>query len=264
MTGSYLGSTFAISVLVQAGFFGFAASLKTDKVTDLSYSITFILLALVLLFDNDPSEPAQTVVAAMVVLWGVRLGVYLLLRIIRMKRDPRFDGIREHAWRFARFWILQGIVVWVVMLPVTLWFSDPGSWGALRWPGLLVWSAGLVIETVADLQKFRHKTRGDAGWTCSGLWRYSRHPNYFGELLCWWGVFLFVSPDLAGWEWAAAAGPLALTFLLLRVTGIPPLRKRAGERWGDDPRYREYVRSTRLLVPLPVLRKKPDPRRKRL
>lgn len=262
MTGNYLEVTFAISVLVQAGFFGFAASLKTDKVTDLSYSVTFILLALVLLFDNDPSEPAQAVIAAMVVLWGVRLGVYLLLRIILMKRDPRFDGIREDLRRFARFWLLQGVVVWVVMLPVTIWFSDPGGWGALRWPGLLVWSAGLVIETVADLQKFRHKTRAGVGWTCSGLWRYSRHPNYFGELLCWWGVFLFVLPDLAGWEWAAVAGPLTLTFLLLRVTGVPPLRKRAVERWGDDPRYREYVRSTRLLVPWPVFRR-PTPRRER-
>ena len=262
MTGNYLAVTFAISILVQAGFFGFAASLRTDKVTDLSYSITFILLALVLLLDNDPSAPAQTVIVAMVVLWGVRLGAYLLLRIIRMKRDPRFDGIREDARRFARFWLLQGVVVWVVMLPVTIWFTDPGVWGAPRWPGLLVWSAGLVTESVADLQKFRHKTRGGAGWTRSGLWRYSRHPNYFGELLCWSGVFLFVAPDLAGWEWAAAAGPLALALLLLRVTGIPPLRKRALERWGDDPRYREYLRSTRLLIPWPVLRK-PAARRKR-
>ena len=254
--------TFAISVLVQAGFFGFAASLKTDKVTDLSYSVTFILLALVLLFDNDPSEPAQAVIAAMVVLWGVRLGVYLLLRIIRMKRDPRFDGIREDLRRFARFWILQG----VVGLGRSCFRSRSGSRipaAGARYDGPDSWSGPPDLSSRPWRTCRNSVTRPAAA--LDGRARVSGAtagiPTTSGAALLV-RVFLFVLPDLAGWEWAAVAGPLTLTFLLLRVTGVPPLRKRAVERWGDDPRYREYVRSTRLLVPWPGFRR-PTPRRER-
>jgi steroid 5-alpha reductase family enzyme len=86
----------------------------------------------------------------------------------------------------------------------------------------------------------------------SGLWRYSRHPNYFGELLVWWGVFVFVAGDLRGWQWLAVAGPLAITFLLLRVTGIPTLEASAARKWGDNPSYLAYkARTSRLLLWLP-------------
>ncbi len=87
----------------------------------------------------------------MVVAWGVRLAWYLLYRIMQMGRDARFDGIRERFWSFAKFWFFQGIAVWAIMLPVTLWFAAPGQWTALKTAGAIVWLAGLLIETVADL-----------------------------------------------------------------------------------------------------------------
>ena len=246
-------STLAISIAVQAAFFAFAATLKTDKVTDLSYGLTFIILANVLLFRHATWQVPQVVLALMVVLWGVRLAGYLLFRIVRMKRDPRFDGVRERFWSFAKFWLFQGIAVWVIMLPVIAWFASPGPGNWLMPVGAAVWLTGLVIETVADAQKFRHKSRpgGDRSWVDTGLWRYSRHPNYFGELLCWWGVFVFVAGDLSGWWWLAIAGPALITLLLLFGTGVPTLEKSANRKWGDDPAYAEYRRRTRLLVPLP-------------
>ena len=252
--------TLSISLLIQGAFFVFAAILKTDKVTDLSYGLTFVVLAWVLMLQSAPGQGPQRILALMVTVWGIRLAVYLLYRIIQMKRDPRFDGIRERFWKFFQFWFFQGVVVWIIMPPVTLWFPNSGPWDALKSLGVLVWAVGLIIETVADVQKFRAKTRrsGATRWTASGLWRYSRHPNYFGELLCWWGVFIFVAGDLSGWAWLAGIGPMTLTYLLLYVTGIPMLEKGAERKWGQDPDYQAYKRETRVLIPWPASTRKSE------
>ena len=247
----YLWTTLAVSMAVQAIFFAFAAGLKTDKVTDLSYGLTFVLLAAGLIWATGRTDGTAVVLSLMVGAWGVRLAGYLLFRILWMGRDKRFDGIRERPLAFAKFWLLQGVAVWVIMLPVALWFGAPGGgWGVEKSVGLLVWLAGLVIETVADVQKFRHKTsaEGRDRWTDVGLWRHARHPNYFGELLCWWGIFVFVAVDLGAWALLAVAGPLMITVLLLFVSGIPPLEESAQRRWGALPEYQAYRKRTRLLI----------------
>jgi len=209
--------TLTLSLAIQAVFFVFAASFKTDKVTDLSYGLTFILLAVFLLFRHPAAAWPSLALTLMVVLWGLRLAGYLFFRIMRMKRDKRFDGIREHFWKFFQFWFFQGVVVWVIMLPAILWFGTPGRWNLWMTIGLLVWATGLAIETVADAQKFRFKSQPDGAgrWIDTGLWRLSRHPNYFGEILCWWGVFAFTIPDLGRWVVAGAIGPVTLTLILL-------------------------------------------------
>jgi steroid 5-alpha reductase family enzyme len=248
--------TLTLSLAVQAVFFAFAATLKTDKVTDLSYGLTFVMLALVLLGQADSTRWPERALALMLILWGVRLAGYLLFRIIQMGRDKRFDGVRENFWRFFRFWFFQGIAVWVIMLPVIVWFAAPGPWNPLMTAGVMIWAAGLLIETVADAQKFTAKRQpgGESRWMDTGVWRYSRHPNYFGELLVWWGVFAFVAGDLTGWQWLSIVGPSAITFLLLRVTGIPTLEASANRKWGGNPAYQSYVRRTSRLVLWPPRR----------
>lgn len=245
--------TLGLSLLVQALFFAFAAAFKTDKLTDLSYGLTFVLIAAALLTRSRAQGLAPLVLTAMVVAWGVRLAGYLLYRIVHMGRDARFDGIRERFWSFFRFWLFQGLAVWVIMLPVTLWFSRPGPWTLWTTMGTSLWFVGFVLETVADQQKFAFKRtpQGQSRFTDTGLWRYSRHPNYFGELLCWWGVFLFAAPGLGAWLPLAIAGPLAITGLLLLGTGIPTLEASARKKWGDDPEYQAYRRRTRALLPWP-------------
>lgn len=249
-----LALTLAVSGAVQAMFFALAARYRTDKVTDLSYGLTFIGVTLLLLFTREHPDTAHWILAGMILLWALRLTVYLFVRILRIQRDPRFDGVREHFWKFLRFWVFQGLVVWTLMLPATLWFPKAAGWDAFKGAGLLIWAAGLVIETLADLQKYRQKTtpRGRARWVESGLWKYSRHPNYFGELLCWWGVFLYVATDLEGLGALAALGPLTLTVLLVFVTGIPILERQADRQWGRDAAYREYKERTSVLIPWPA------------
>ena len=249
-----IGLSFLFALAVNGAFFAVAAVRKTDVVTDLSYSLTFALLAIALLF-TGAREAVQLVASLLVLAWAVRLGAYLFRRILRMKVDHRFDGIRDHPLRFARFWVLQAITVAVVMLPVSYLLDrdHPPRFGAWAAVGVCIWLAGFVLETVADAQKsaFKAKDENRGRFIAVGVWRYSRHPNYFGEMLVWWGLFVYAVPVLHGAAFAVVAGPLFITLLLLFVSGIPPLERSADEKHGDDPAYRDYKRRTSILVPLP-------------
>jgi steroid 5-alpha reductase family enzyme len=244
----------AVALVVNGAFFAVAATRKTDVVTDLSYSLTFALLAVVLLF-TDARHPVQLVAALLVLAWAVRLGGYLFRRILRIKVDHRFDAMRDDPLRFARFWVLQAITVAIVMLPVSYFLDRDHPPGFEAWmvAGAAVWLVGLVIEATADAQKssFRAKKENRGHFVDSGLWRYSRHPNYFGEMLIWWGLFLYTVPVLHGWAWTVIAGPVFIMLLLLFVSGIPLLERSADERYGGDPAYRVYKSRTSILVPLP-------------
>ena len=246
--------SFLIALAVNAAFFAFAAVRKTDVVTDLSYSLSFVVLAIVLPF-LGAREPVQLAASLLVLIWAVRLGGYLLRRILRMKVDHRFDEMRDNPFRFARFWLLQAISVAVIMLPVSYLLGRDAAPKIGIWAiaGAIVWLLGLVIETVADAQKSSFKARSENRdrFITGGLWRYSRHPNYFGEMLVWWGLFVFAVPFLHGAAFAVVVGPIFITLLLLFVSGVPLLERSADARYGDDPAYREYKRRTSILVPLP-------------
>ena len=247
--------TLIISFLIQTVFFAFAASFKTDKVTDLSYGLTFIIIASYLFFKNLTLSFIQLAVYWAVIIWGVRLVAYLYNRILKIKKDRRFDGIRENFLKFARFWLFQGIAVWIIMIPSILVLSSQEAkpFGFLAWAGLAIWLIGLLTETIADYQKFvfKNQPKNKNKWIQTGLWRYSRHPNYFGEMLVWWGIFSLALPYLAGWKLLSMVGPLFITFILLFVSGIPPLEKRSDQKYGKNKKYREYKKKTSLLIPLP-------------
>lgn len=244
-----------ISFLIQVFFFALAAINKTDKFTDLSYGLTFIAIALFFLF-RSRFHLLQITLFLMILFWGLRLISYLFMRILKIKKDSRFDEIRDNPLKFAQFWFFQAISVWVIMLPAVIVLTTDGmiKFTTISILGLAVWLVGLMIEATADQQKFEFKNQPEnrKKWTNAGLWQYSRHPNYFGEMLCWWGVFIFCLPILSGLEYIAVISPLYITTLLLFVTGVPPLEKRYDERFKDNEKYQEYKQRTNLLVPLPV------------
>jgi steroid 5-alpha reductase family enzyme len=246
--------SFIIALAVNGAFFAIAAARRTDVVTDLSYSLTFAILAVALAFTGARTS-VQLTASLLVVVWAVRLGGYLFRRILRMKVDHRFDSMRDKPLRFARFWFLQAITVAIVMLPVSYLLdrSRAPGFGAWAAAGAAVWLAGLLVEGVADAQKsaFRLREENRGRFIASGLWRYSRHPNYFGEILVWWGLFVYAIPFLDGAAFAVVIGPVFITLLLLFVSGIPPLERSADEKYGHDPAYRDYKRRTSILVLLP-------------
>ncbi len=244
-----------ISVLINTVFFAFAAALRTDKVTDLSYSLSFVALAIFLLATAGRFDWLKAGAALLVSAWGLRLAGYLFSRILLTKVDHRFDGMRDKPLAFARFWILQAFSVWLVMLSVIRLLSLPSPLplGPLAVIGALAWAIGFAIEIVSDAQKFRFKSDPEKGkgFMSTGIWSWSRHPNYFGESPPWWGIFVAAAPAFHGWDFLTILGPLALTILLLFVSGVPLLEKSAEKKYGADPAYREYMRRTSLFIPLP-------------
>ena len=223
--------------------------LKTDKLTDLSYSLSFIILIIVSVIFSDIS-PAKIVLSSMIIIWGLRLGIFLFIRIHKIRYDRRFDGIRESFLRFLRFWVLQGLAVWVILLPALLFIS--GETGRVSWVGIAVWALGLLTESFADFQKYRfnQKNRGKGKFINTGLWKYSRHPNYFGEILCWVGVYTFTFGSLSPTQKVIGlTSPLFIMVLLLFVTGIPLLEKQADIRGGSQKSYMDYKKKTSILIP---------------
>lgn len=249
-----LVETLILSLSLQTIFFVFAAMFKTDKLTDLSYGLTFIFLGIFAL--SLPSSPAfsQYLLFTLVFLWAARLSVYLFIRILKTKKDKRFDGVREKPLKFARFWFLQALSVWIIMLPAIVVFASKEDRFSLPFlaAGTGIWLLGFVVETISDFQKYTYKNKGGKGFVSSGLWKYSQHPNYFGEITLWWGIFIFAFPFLSGIWYLTIIGPIYITLLICFVSGIPPLRKSYQARFGKDKKYQRYIKSTSLLIPLPV------------
>jgi steroid 5-alpha reductase family enzyme len=245
--------TLVVSLSIQALFFVMASWLRSDVFTDITYSMTFAVLTLGLLLGGDRLTPGNILQTGLIVIWSARLGGYLLIRILRTKKDDRFNGIRENPLRFGMFWFFQGVSVWVILLPTTLAMSRAGDW--LWCPsavaGCAVWLCGFVLETVADQQKFSFRSLPEnrGRFIQTGLWRTARHPNYFGEMLCWWGLFFIAAPAFASWQWVALAGPVFLTALLRFGTGVPTVARKQKQKYGHLPEYQRYLRSTNLLVP---------------
>jgi steroid 5-alpha reductase family enzyme len=152
---------------------------KTDKLTDLSYSLTFIGLSLYIFFSKTYSLK-NLILLIMVLTWAFRLGTFLLIRIRKQKKDDRFDNMRNSFFKFLGFWLLQGFTAWIILIPVILSTEKYCIFG------LAIWLTGILIESFADYQKFsfNKNPKNKNKFIQTGLWKYSRHPNYFGEILC--------------------------------------------------------------------------------
>lgn len=241
-----------VSFIVNILLFVPAFILQTDKFTDIGYALTFIFVALYG-FLYQSASMIYTIAFIVVVLWALRLGSYLFYRIFNMKKDKRFDQMRKRFVSFLGFWLLQAVTVFIVSIGFTRLVVVDSSFNPLSLAGIVITLAGLLIESIADIQKFNFKKipENSGKWTNIGLWKYARHPNYFGEMLVWWGIFIYGAFYLAGWSLALSViSPLFISFMMLYVSGIPLLRKRWDKKWGKDPKYQEYIKSTRLLVPI--------------
>jgi len=226
---------------------------RTERFYDLTGSLTYIALTALAVGLGPAADARAMLLAAMVVSWSARLGLFLFTRILAEGADRRFDDIRGSFVRFFVAWTLQG--VWVCFTAGAALAAITGGHraplGVLDAIGFAIWGAGFAIEAVADQQKRRFKSRPEnAGrFISSGLWARSRHPNYFGEIVLWIGVALVALPALEGWQLVTLVSPVFVTFLLTRVSGVPLLEQRADARWGGDPEYRAYKTRTPVLVP---------------
>ncbi|MEM7589568.1 MAG: DUF1295 domain-containing protein [Myxococcota bacterium] len=231
---------------------------QTDRFTDVCYALTFVAVACYGLSKNAATT-SNLMLFVMICLWAMRLGSFLFIRIYTTGSDSRFDAMRTDFWKFGAFWLLQGVTVWIIMLPSTLFFANRVKRICpLAYMAAALWLVGLMIETVADQQKYQFTTdpANSGKWIDSGLWRYSRHPNYFGEILVWTGIYgytlfgLNTTQSLVG-----LISPAFISLLLVFVSGVPPLENKADQRWGNNPQYRAYKAKTNLLIPWPPKKK---------
>lgn len=234
-----------------------AALMRTERFYDATGTLTYLAVVATAWFGGERSALAG-VLAVMVVAWALRLGVFLVARIRRDGSDGRFDDIKRDPVRFLASWTTQAL--WVVVTAgcalAAMTTPEDAGLGVLTVVGVAVWVVGLAVEAVADAQKrsFRSHPGNDGRFITTGLWAWSRHPNYFGEIVLWVGVALAALPALSGWRYLTLVSPVFVALLLTRVSGIPLLEARARRRWGDEPAYRAYVERTPVLVPRPPSR----------
>jgi steroid 5-alpha reductase family enzyme len=226
---------------------------QTERYYDLVGGITYITTITVAVLLSGNLGLRATLVAAMVIIWALRLATFLFHRISSSGHDSRFDEIKNRPLRFFLAWTLQGL--WVLLTAATALVVITGnvhqSLGVLGIAGITLWSIGMLIEVVADRQKSRFKEDPDnvGKFISAGLWAWSRHPNYFGEIVLWTGMAIVALPVLQGWQWITLISPVFVIFLLTKVSGIPLLEEKADRIWGGDDDYEEYKRRTPVLIP---------------
>ena len=245
----------ALAFLVNWLAFIPAAIKKTEHFYDLTGGITYITVVIVAVLLSSPLDLRSMIVAAMVLFWSIRLASFLFMRISRAGKDSRFDEMKHKPWNFLLAWTLQGL--WVLLTAAcALAIISNGNrvpLGTIGYIGIAVWAIGITIEIVADRQKsaFRADPANKGRFISTGLWAWSRHPNYFGEIVLWTGMAIIALPVLQGWQWATLISPVFVFFLLTKVSGVPLLEKAADERWGGEEDYETYKQNTPVLFMKP-------------
>jgi steroid 5-alpha reductase family enzyme len=242
-------------VILGIAFLTWLGSLRTRDVSivDSVWSLFFLAAAAVYAALVPERGPRAALALALVAVWAVRLAAYLTTRNWGEPEDRRYQAIRRHhepGFAVKSLYLifgLQGLLAWVISLPLLGAIAAPRPLNQLDAVAVTLWLFGFVFETVADLQLARFKRRPESRGRAldTGLWRYTRHPNYFGEFCLWWGIYLLAA---AGGAWWSVAAPLLLSFLLLRVSGVALLERDITER---RPAYRQYIERTNAFFPGP-------------
>jgi steroid 5-alpha reductase family enzyme len=238
--------------VTMTAWFVVALIKKDNSVADIAWGLGFVLVALFTLFDRSVFSGRQILVSGMVCVWGLRLAAYILIRNRKRGEDSRYAALRAKWGRgfalrsYFQVFLLQGLFLIVISSSVIVVNSSPqGPLGALDLAGTVVWVTGFVFESAGDAQlaRFKRDPANRGRIMDRGLWRYTRHPNYFGESLMWWGIFLVALEEPYGWT--TVASPVLITFLLVRVSGISLLEK----RYAGNAEFQAYARKTNAFVP---------------
>ena len=243
-----------IVLMYMTDWFLLALWRRRNDLADIAWGGGFIVAALTAGTLQTGATPRARLVVLLVILWGMRLAVHIGLRNLGKGEDDRYRKWREEWGKhwllrsFLQVFLLQGFLIYLISLPVTyMILAGPSGWTWLDALGLTVWIIGFFFEAVGDFQlaQFKKNPANRGKIIQQGLWRYSRHPNYFGEVTLWWGIYLIALSAPGGW--VTIIGPLTITFLILKVSGIPLLEK----KYADNAAFQEYARRTSVFFPLP-------------
>jgi steroid 5-alpha reductase family enzyme len=257
-----LGIVKGLSLFALCGFIAFAvqwialvpAYLKqTEHFYDLTGGLTYLTVILFALWQSGGQDTRSILLTCLVIIWSIRLASFLFLRVRKQGSDSRFDEIKLNFWRFSIAWTVQGL--WVLVTAgaalAAIASSQKVAIDGFAVIGLLMWLVGFGFEAIADNQKrvFRKQKNTNSEFIQTGLWAYSRHPNYFGEILLWTGVAIIAYPALYEWQLVTLISPVFVAVLLTKVSGIPMQEEQAEQRWKDNQDYQDYKKSTPVLIP---------------
>jgi steroid 5-alpha reductase family enzyme len=227
---------------------------NSEKFFDATGSLTYLALIGSAQVLTETSGLRRYVSSSMVVLWCVRLGSYLLMRILQDGKDARFDDFKKNNVRFLGVWSIQALWCFLVASPALVMITSDACGDTLGIPdyvGWAVWVLAFLIEVIADKQKsdFRKDPANKGKFITTGLWAYSRHPNYFGEISMWVGICISGSTCFRSAQWLAWLSPLTTLVLLTLVSGVPLLEATGDKRWGQLPEYQHYMKHTPCIFP---------------
>jgi steroid 5-alpha reductase family enzyme len=245
----------ALAYAIQWVVFVPAYLLQSERFFDLTGSLSYILVVSIALMLTPPLDVRSGILWLLVVIWAARLGTFLFARVQKAGKDSRFDDLRSSFVRFLNVWTIQGLWVSLTLAAALAAITSATPESAARLDGfaivgLLVWVVGFALEAVADAQKrrFRADPANRDRFISTGLWAWSRHPNYFGEIVLWTGIAIIAVPPLSGWQWVTLISPVFVFVLLTRISGIPLLETRADGTWGGQDEYERYKARTPVLV----------------
>ncbi|NUS73655.1 MAG: DUF1295 domain-containing protein [Corynebacteriales bacterium] len=229
---------------------------RRHRIVDVVWGAGFALVAVLTLAlsAGEGNATRRWIIAALTIIWGLRLAVYIAWRSRGKPEDPRYANLlanaeRPHLYALRMIYLLQAVMLWFISWPVQVGSYDPDPPGVAFWLGIVVCAVGIAFETIGDAQLAAFKRARSGNVLDTGLWRYTRHPNYFGDACMWWGLYLLA---LGSWLGAATIlSPLLMTYFLLAKTGKPLMEAHMSRR----PGYAEYVARTSGFFPLPPRRK---------
>lgn len=228
---------------------------QTETYFDATGASTYLCVTAAAVVLSDDLDTRAVLVALMVVVWAARLGSFLFRRIRHDGGDRRFDRIKTNPLQFFMTWLMQGL--WVALTIsgalAIITTNNPKDFGVFGVIGAAMWFVGFVVEVTADRQKsaFRSDPANVGRFINSGLWAWSRHPNYFGEILLWSGIFVMALPVLESTRWVVVISPVFVFFLLAKISGVPMLERRAQRTWGDEAGFQAYIASTPVIMMRP-------------
>ena len=225
---------------------------QTEHYFDLTGSISYLSAVALAFYLNPSVDPRDLLIGLLIVVWAVRLGSFLLMRVKQDAKDDRFTIMKTQFHWFLMTWTLGGLWVFLTMAAglAAITSNTTQPFGLMAYLGLALWIFGFSIEVIADRQKraFKKNQQKDKEFITSGLWAWSRHPNYFGEITLWIGLTLIALPVLSGWQLVTLISPVFVYILLTKISGIPLLENRGMKKWGSDPEYIDYVNRTPALI----------------
>lgn len=237
----YMTSMFCISLLI-----------KRNDIVDIAWGMGFLLISSLGLYLGGYPGDTKLLIVFLVALWSIRLSVHIFLRNTKKKEDYRYKQWRKDWGKyfiirsFLQIYMLQGFLMYVIALPVTVALvSESAFYSPFIFVGLAIWIIGFFFEAVGDYQlsQFKKDTTNKGKIMTTGVWKYTRHPNYFGEVTLWWGMFVITFSQHSAWS--TIIGPLTITFFILKVSGIPMLER----KYEGNKEFEEYKKKTNAFFP---------------